>query len=302
MEDYQLSEPFVSVIIPVFNGEVGLACCLEALRNQSYPGDRFEVLVVDNGSSDNSVEVASGYSFVKVVSEPKPGSYAARNTGIAEARGEVLAFTDSDCIPRRDWLEIGVASLQEHQNVVIVGNVSMFAKEAAHPSSVELYDMSVSFPQKNFAEKWKFGPTANLIAFKSTFDQVGIFDCDLKSCGDVQWGQRAFQAGFELKYVNEAVVDHPARSSIESLLSKVRRIAGGVEDLRRTHPTIKHPMNTSLFRQLVPPVNYCSSVLQTAGNVSPIGKLKIVGLVLAMRYLGILERLRLRLGGVSTRC
>lgn len=298
-----MSEPFVSVIIPVFNDEVGLACCLEALQKQSYPRERFEALVVDNGSSDSSVEVASGYSFVKIAREPKPGSYAARNTGIAEARGEVLAFTDSDCIPRRDWLEIGVASLREQKNVVIVGNISMFAKEAAHPSSVELYDMAVGFPQKSYVEKWRFGPTANLIALKSTFDEVGLFDSDLKSCGDVQWGQRASQAGFELKYVNEVVVDHPARRSIESLLSKVRRIAGGVEDLQRAHPTIKHPMKTSLFRQLVPPVNYCRSVLETAGsNVSPIGKLKIIGLVLVVRYLGIMERLRLRLGGVSTRC
>lgn len=294
-----MNQPFVTVIIPVFNGAKQLACCLDALRLQTYASDRFEALVVDNGSTDDSVEVALNYSFVKVVKELKPGSYAARNTGILHARGEILAFTDADCIPTNNWLETAVARLNENEKIIIVGNISIFAN--SNPSSVELYDMAVSFPQKNYVEKWKFGATANLIAHRKTFDQVGNFDGELKSCGDVQWGQRASEAGFDLVYADDVVVRHPARRTIDSLMSKVRRIAGGVEDLQREHPTIIHPMKTSLLRQLLPPINYCKVVLRSARKESPINKLKIVGIVFAVRYLGILERLRLRLGGVSTR-
>lgn len=294
-----MNQPFVSVIIPVFNGGKELVCCLDALRAQTYASDRFEALVVDNGSTDDTVEVASNYPFVKVVKELKPSSYAARNTGIVLARGEILAFTDADCIPTNNWLETAVARLNEQNNIIVVGNISMFTD--TNPTSVELFDMADSFPQGNYVENWKFGPTANLIAHKRTFDQVGNFDGDLKSCGDVQWGQRASKAGFDLVYADDVVVRHPAKRTIDSLMSRVRRIAGGVEDLQREHPTTTHPMKTSLLRQLLPPINYCKMVLRSARKESPINKLKIVGIVFAVRYLGTLERLRLRLGGVSTR-
>lgn len=295
-----MSQPFVSVIIPVFNGGKELACCLDALQAQTYGSDRFEALVVDNGSTDDTVEVASNYSFVKVMKELKPSSYAARNMGIVQARGDILAFTDADCIPTQNWLESAVARLNGQENTVIVGNISMFAN--SNPSFIELYDMADSFTQKSYVEKWKFGPTANLIAHREIFDKVGNFDGELKSCGDVQWGQRASEAGFDLIYADDVVVRHPARRTIDSLLSKVRRIAGGVEDLQRVHPTISHPMKTSLLRQLVPPVNYCNVVLRSAATESAIDKLKIVGIVFVARYLGIIERLRLRLGGKSIRC
>ena len=94
-------QPFISVIIPVWNSPDLLAKCLAALAVQSYPRERYEVLVVDNGSTDSTAAVARNYPFVTLLSEPVPGAYRARNRGLAAARGEYVAFTDADCIPDR---------------------------------------------------------------------------------------------------------------------------------------------------------------------------------------------------------
>src|ERR1044071_6513252 len=104
--------PFVSVIVPVWNDSARLDRCLRALEEQTYPGDLYEVVVVDNGSDEPLGPVIERHGRASLVRETKPGSYAARNTGLAHARGEVVAFTDADCLPAPDWIEQGVARLR----------------------------------------------------------------------------------------------------------------------------------------------------------------------------------------------
>ncbi|WP_406672106.1 glycosyltransferase, partial [Natronospira sp.] len=87
----------VAVIVPVYDDARRLAGCLRALEEQTYPADRYQVLVVDNGSGEDIAGVCRAFPRVRCVSEPRPGSYAARNKGIACTEGEFLAFTDSDC-------------------------------------------------------------------------------------------------------------------------------------------------------------------------------------------------------------
>src|SRR5262245_46024865 len=103
--------PFVSVIIPVYNNPDGLRRCLHALEAQTYPKSRYEIIVVDNGSDTPPADMVRAFDRVTLLEEAVPSSYAARNRGLAQARGEVIAFTDSDCIPAPDWLAHGVANL-----------------------------------------------------------------------------------------------------------------------------------------------------------------------------------------------
>ena len=105
--------PHVSVIVPVLNDEDGLRRCLDALMAQSTT-HRFEVIVVDNGSRDETVAVATSHPIKPSVrTEHRRGSYAARNAGIQAARAPLLAFTDADCEPGPGWLDQGIAALQE---------------------------------------------------------------------------------------------------------------------------------------------------------------------------------------------
>jgi len=118
----ETDHPLVSVIIPVYNDPDGIRRCFEALRKQSYPTERFEILAVDNGSTDDTraviqdalAGVPNGYLLVE---DEIQGSYAARNAGIERATGEVLAFTDADCTPAPTWIESGVKTLRARTQI-----------------------------------------------------------------------------------------------------------------------------------------------------------------------------------------
>ena len=117
---------FVSVIIPVLDNIVGLRKTLFALDNQIYDA-RYEVIVVDNGSTQDLTAVVSEFARAKLIYEQRPGSYIARNKGISIARGEILAFTDSDCIPAFDWLAKGVEQLLSVENCgLVAGKIDFF--------------------------------------------------------------------------------------------------------------------------------------------------------------------------------
>lgn len=94
----------ISIIIPSFNGETRLHGCLDALRNQSTSRE-FEVLIVDDGSTDRTGEIAANYANVRVLSQSNQGPAAARNNGANAASGEILLFTDDDCVPSSVWVE-----------------------------------------------------------------------------------------------------------------------------------------------------------------------------------------------------
>jgi len=123
---------FVSVIIPVFNEPQRIRKALESLVNQTYPRDTYEIIAADNGSLDATPLVLEEYRkkhsdlLCFVVENKIQSSYAARNKGVREARGEILAFTDSDCLPARDWIESGVRALQEHAAACGGGRITFF--------------------------------------------------------------------------------------------------------------------------------------------------------------------------------
>ncbi|HEY66471.1 MAG TPA: glycosyltransferase family 2 protein [Caldilineae bacterium] len=104
---------FVSVVIPAFNEEKYLGACLHALRRQTYPANRYEVIVVNNASTDATATIARRYG-ARVVWEPRRGIPRARQAGFRAARGEIIASTDADTVVPPDWIERIVANFQAH--------------------------------------------------------------------------------------------------------------------------------------------------------------------------------------------
>src|ERR1700752_3451756 len=116
-----VERPFVSIVMPVFSGKEYLTSCLTALTKQTYPQDLYEVVIVDNEPKSNLQSLLSGMPGVKLLSEDFPSSYAARNRGIQGSKGQVIAFTDVDCIPFPDWLTKGVQALYAEPGLGYVG-------------------------------------------------------------------------------------------------------------------------------------------------------------------------------------
>ena len=228
-----MTRPLVSVIIPAQNDAERLAQCLQALERQTYPAHRFEVLVVDNASDVPVAPMLSAFPHARGLYEARRGSYAARNAGIAAARGDVLAFTDSDCLPASDWLEQGVAALSNVDNCGLVGGrIEFFFRNPSAPTIVELYDSVMHLDQEEFIRKKRFSVTANLFTFKRVVEQVGLFDSTLESNGDKEWGQRVATQGYRLVYAADACVRHPARQTFRALRRKVTRVVKGAADVR----------------------------------------------------------------------
>src|SRR6185503_20329850 len=120
-----------------------------------------------------------------LVREEAAGAYTARNRGVTAARGEVLAFTDADCIPGRRWLEHGVRALTRVPRCgLVAGRIEVFARDPRHPRASELYEAAAAFRQQDYVQRWRFGATANLITRREVFESVGAFDGRLRSLGD----------------------------------------------------------------------------------------------------------------------
>jgi glycosyltransferase AglE len=218
------SAPFVSVIVPVYNDPDRVVRCLRALTHQTYPKDRYEVIVIDNGSTDATTEAVARQPVKLLVEARVRSSYAARNRGLQGARGEVIAFTDADCEPVPEWLEEGVRALESEEADLVGGHVRFV--HSARPSGSELFDAIAHMQQETSIRDWKVAKTANLFTRAAVFKAIGHFSGTVRSGGDVSWTRRATSRGFRLVYAPRAVVSHPTRR-LAALVGKRFRIGRG---------------------------------------------------------------------------
>ena len=296
--------PFVSIIIPVFNDNKSLRICLTALSGQTYPKDQYEIIVIDNNSKETVSDVTHDFEQVTLVHESQPGSYIARNKGLSVAKGDIIAFTDADCVPDSEWLEKGVSALLSKQNVgLVAGHIELFAEDPNNPNPFELYEtIALAFPQDQFLSNDHFGVTANLFTFKHVIEAVGGFDETLKSGGDKQWGQRVFAAGYSQLYAADAKVNHPARNTWEAIRKRSVRIIGGKYDMLRQTKTSKIALLIDLIVFLKPPFRFFIRTLQDARLKNANQKFWFTIVMLRLRWTAIQERIRLQFGaGFSER-
>ena len=241
---------FVSVIIPVFNDTQRLRECLTALSCQTYPQDLFEVIVVDNNSDESIDAVVAEFEHFIYAYEAKQSSYAARNKGIAIAKGEILAFTDSDCTPCEQWLESGVNSLHLGQADLAGGRVTF--SFSPQRTAAELFDSITSLQVKKNIENRQLTVTANLFTDRRVFDAIGYFDSSIKSGGDFKWTKKATDSGFKLIYSPEAEIHHPTRN-FRSLVKKGYRVGAGQLDLQLDQNVALWAVIRHTLRQILPP-------------------------------------------------
>lgn len=219
--------PGVSIIVPVFGQDSGIANCLACLERQDFAAT-YEVVVVDNGGGAGEELATTVSSRIRLVEERRPGSYAARNRGLATARGSIVAFTDADCLPAPDWLRRGVEALGRLERPgMVAGRIQIEVADPLRPTACELYELVASFRQEDYLRRWHFGATANVLVHRQAIEQLGGFDARLFSFGDVDFGVRLHRAGFTQAYAPDVVVHHPARRTLDALRQRGARTTGG---------------------------------------------------------------------------
>jgi glycosyltransferase AglE len=223
--------PSVAVVIPVLNDAADLQLTLAALQQQTYPRDRFEIIVVDNGSTDRSVAVARQFPNVRLLYEHhyKGSPYSARNRALEVIQSEIIALLDATCVPVPGWLSEAIKVLVQRKADLVGGNVAFrFASE--RPSAAELYDAMANVRMREAVWIRKVAMTANLFVKRSVFEALGPFPEGLRSGGDIRWTRRATSAGYKLVFCEAALVKKAARSHW-ALIQKQWRVA-------KEHPTI----------------------------------------------------------------
>ena len=229
----------VAVVIPVWNGEKVLGRCLDALARQTLPRAAYQIIVVDNGSSDATRTIAGSYPGVELLEEKRPGSYVARNLGIERVRAPITAFTDADCEPAPDWLEQVLRAAAANPGFgVLAGKIELFDEIAQEREVFGDYERLFSFPQAHAARG--NCATANWASETALLKALGGFDAALKSGGDRQMALRIRDSGHPLVYVPAMVVRHPVRASRAELVRKRQRLSGGRWDRTQRRPRLVH--------------------------------------------------------------
>ncbi|MBK1990306.1 glycosyltransferase [Sphaerospermopsis aphanizomenoides BCCUSP55] len=233
--------PKVSVVIPIYNGEVDLPDLLNCLLLQTYPKEQVEYLLVDNNSSDRTLSILQTTAenspiTIRPLSENNiQSSYAARNTGIKAANGEIIAFTDADCRPQPQWLSTLIPHFINSEIVIVAGEIVALPGK----SLLEQFaDKQETLSQKHtLAHKFcPYGQTANLAIRRQVFQTSGLFRPYLTTGGDADICWRILKANLgKLEFAPEAIVQHRHRLTMKELANQWRRYGRSNRYLHELH-------------------------------------------------------------------
>jgi GT2 family glycosyltransferase len=243
----------VSVVIPTRDRRGELLRTLEALRGQRDPGDGFEVIVADNGSSDGSLEAVQGLTGgdagggamrLRAISEPRGGPAAARNAGVAAASSEVILFLGDDTEPADPGLIDGHARLHREAGdpgYGVLGHVAWSDRQEVTPL-MDWLGRTFQFGYANL-EPGRIPPrrafwTAHVSVRKELFERAGGFDTRFPwaAVEDVELGLRLERLGGWLEYHPELLVLHTHPTDLAPSLERSRRVGRSAALLHELHP------------------------------------------------------------------
>ncbi|NEQ97002.1 MAG: glycosyltransferase [Cyanothece sp. SIO2G6] len=249
--------PFISVVIPIYNGETDLPDLMACLWRQTYPADWVEYLLVDNNSGDRTYSLLQDYAdcaqkremrLVPLQAVAIQSSYAARNCGVKQAQGEIIAFTDADCRPEPQWLMelMGPFLTDDRSDSAPVGIVAGEVTALPSHNWLETFaDRQETLSQKHtLAHSFRpYGQTANLAVRRSIFDQTGLFRPYLTTGGDADMCWRILASGnWRIEFAEQAIVKHRHRSTLAELQKQWQRYG-------RSNQYLHHLHNVALSRE-----------------------------------------------------
>jgi mycofactocin glycosyltransferase len=211
--------PLVSIVIPVYNRPEEIAECLASLQTLDYPADKIEVIVVDDASWDRTVAEVRRFDVRLIVQPNNMGQSAARNTGVAAASGEIIAFLDSDCIAEKGWLRELVPYFQDPRVALVGGYVGAYYNEKRmdrYEQVCSALNMGADTVLGRGEGSVFYVPTCNMLVRKDIYERVGGLDEALQVGEDVDLCWRLMQEGHHLFYIPHGRVLHKHRNHLLS--------------------------------------------------------------------------------------
>jgi cellulose synthase/poly-beta-1,6-N-acetylglucosamine synthase-like glycosyltransferase len=246
--------PQVSVIVPIYNGEADIPRLIACLYEQTYPRDRVEYLLVNNNSRDRTAAIletaaaearSQGLKLCPLSENQIQSSYAARNTGIKTATGNILAFTDADCRPIPQWLERLVQSFTDPKVGLVIGEVSALPGKTLLEQHA---DRQNTLTQKDtLAHPFcPYGQTANIAVRRAVFEEIGLFRPYLTTGGDADLCWRILrETAWQYYFAEDAIVQHRHRANLQEFRSQWQRYGRSNKYLHELHGIALRPRLTA---------------------------------------------------------
>ncbi len=213
-----------SIIVPAYNAERTIKQCLDSLMRQDYAGN-YEVIVIDDGSSDSTPDIVSTYKRVKLIRQSNAGPAVARNRGAKEAQGDIIIFTDSDCMPENSWVSEMLRPFKDKDVVGVKGRYKTRQKEITARFVQMEYEDKYSYMQKN--DYIDFIDTYSAGFRKDVFLDLKGYDSDFPvACAeDVELSFRLSRRGYKMVFNPDAVVYHLHPNKLWNYLKKKYKFA-----------------------------------------------------------------------------
>lgn len=219
-----MTTPAISVVVPFFDSERHVGDCVESLRRQEGVDGDYEVIMVDNGSTDGSRSILDGVADITLLEESTPGAYAARNTGVRHARAPIIAFTDADCVVAPDWLRNIQLALQDTSVAVLVGRCDYPAEASLSLRWLGAYEAAKAWYVINRCDpSFHFAYGNNMAVRASVFEEIGLFR-EWKRAGDTELVHRLTEhrPDLELRYERRMRITHLEFVSTRARLKRLR--------------------------------------------------------------------------------
>jgi glycosyltransferase involved in cell wall biosynthesis len=244
--------PAVSIVIPAYNAGPALKETIEGCLHQDYPEDKLEVIVVDDGSSDGTSSVVKKYPVIYIYQENR-GPASARNRGWRAAKGEIVFFIDSDCVPEREW----VKKLVEEYGPEQVGGVGgSYDIRNPRSSLARLIHSEILARHRIMPRETLFLGSFNVSYRHSVLENVGGFDESFRwaSGEDNDLSYRVTKAGYKLIFRPDVKVGHLHTERLGKYLKEQYRHGYWRVKLYKLHPDMMSGDDYSSIRDFLPPV------------------------------------------------
>lgn len=229
-----------SVIVPFYNEEAYIERCIRSLLGQGFDHSEYEIILIDNNSTDRSSDIVRRFERVTLLEEKAQSSYAARNKGLSMAKGDIIAFTDADCVAGQAWLSSILKGIRETGADIVLGrrcfpsDSSLSAKVFQDYENAKIEYCLQKLPRQKF-----FGYTNNMAVKVEVFRTGGVFGEELPILGDGDFIHRAVlkQPTMKVAYLPDMVITHLEVTTLGSWLDKVHSYGVDMNRLKIKNPS-----------------------------------------------------------------